>query len=491
MSKKKIAVIGAGFAGLSAACCLADAGFNVTVFEKNASPGGRARKFDVQGFTFDMGPSWYWMPDVFERFFNRFGKSTSDYYTLQRLNPSYKVFFKDESIDIPAALQDIYALFDTIEPGSSTNLRQFLEEAAYKYEVGINDLVYKPGRSVTEFLDMRLMHGIFRLHVFNSIANYIRKYFSHPKLIQLLEFPILFLGAMPRKTPALYSLMNYADMALGTWYPEGGMHKIVEAMETLALSLGVRFEYNAAVSAIEVKENHAKGVVVDNTLIEHDIIIGGADYHHIEQHLLPEKYRKYDQKYWDKRALAPSSLIFYLGVDKKISHLLHHNLFFDEDFEQHAQEIYEQPGWPQKPLFYVCCTSKTDPGCAPEGMENLFVLIPVAPGLEDRMEIRERYYDLVMDRIEKLTGEALKEHIVYKRSYAHNDFIEDYNAFRGNAYGLANTLRQTAILKPSIHNRKVRNLFYTGQLTVPGPGVPPSIISGQVVAGEVIGRYEI
>lgn len=491
MTQNKIAVIGAGFAGLSAACCLADAGFDVTVYEKNASPGGRARKFNVQGFTFDMGPSWYWMPDVFEKFFNRFGKSTSDFYTLQRLDPSYKVFFKDESIDIPATLQEIYKLFDTIEPGSSVNLRHFLEEAAYKYDVGINDLVYKSGRSLSEFLDLRLLLGIFRLNVFNSIANYIRKYFTHPKLIQLLEFPILFLGAMPRKTPALYSLMNYADMTLGTWYPQGGMHKIIEAMESLALSLGVRFQYNSPVSAIEVNGDRAIGLVVGSELIEHDIIIGSADYHHIEQNLLPEKYRKYDQEYWDKRELAPSSLIFYLGIDKKVSHLLHHNLFFDEDFEQHAKEIYEKPGWPQKPLFYVCCSSKTDPDCAPEGMENIFILIPVAPGLEDSAEIRDSYYDLVLHRIEQLTGESLKEHVIYKRSYAHNNFIEDYNAFKGNAYGLANTLRQTAILKPSMHNKKVKNLFYTGQLTVPGPGVPPAIISGQVVAGEVIGRYKM
>lgn len=489
MTKKNIAVIGAGFAGLSAACCLASAGCSITIYEKNSSPGGRARKFEADGFTFDMGPSWYWMPDVFEKFFNRFGKSTSDYYDLIRLDPSYKVLFgEDDIVDIPAQPEDVYKLFEKLEPGSSAQLREFLREAAYKYEVGINDLVYKPGKSVREFIDRRLLLGIFKLHVFQSIASYIRKYFKNPKLIQLLEFPVLFLGAMPSKTPALYSLMNYADIALGTWYPKGGMFKIVEAMVELAESLGVTFKYNAPVSAINVTGTKATGVVIDNITYEHDFIIGGADYHHIEQNLLPVKYRKYDQNYWDKRDMAPSSLIFYLGINKKIDNLLHHNLFFDEEFEQHAKDIYEDPKWPLKPLFYVCAASKTDPECAPEGMENVFVLIPVAPGLEDNEETRERYYDLTLTRMEKLTGQSIKEHVVYKKSYAHNNFIEDYHAFKGNAYGLANTLRQTAMLKPSINNRKVQNLYYTGQLTVPGPGVPPSIISGQVVASEIINQ---
>ncbi|MBL6447990.1 phytoene desaturase [Fulvivirga sp. 29W222] len=489
MTKTNIAIIGAGFAGISAACCLAKAGCTVTVYEKNESPGGRARKFEADGFTFDMGPSWYWMPDVFEKFFNRFGKSTSDYYDLIRLDPSYKVLFdQNDVVDIPTAPDDIYALFEKLEPGSSRQLKLFLKEAAYKYEVGINDLVYKPGRSVKEFIDKRLLLGIFKLHVFQSIASYIRKHFTNPRLIQLLEFPILFLGAMPSKTPALYSLMNYADIALGTWYPKGGMFKIVEGMVSLAESLGVEFKYNSPVSSIVMEGSKAKSLIVNSTEYIHDYIIGGADYHHIEQNLLPKNYRKYDEKYWNKRDMAPSSLIFYLGINKKLKNLLHHNLFFDEEFEQHAKDIYVTPRWPHKPLFYTCIASKTDKGCAPEGMENVFILIPVAPGLEDNDEVRERYFNLTISRMESLTGESIKEHIIYKRSYAHSNFIEDYHAFKGNAYGLANTLKQTAILKPSINNRKVQNLFYTGQLTVPGPGVPPSIISGQVVASEIINQ---
>ncbi len=486
---KKIAVIGSGFAGLSAACHLAKAGYAVTVFEKNSTPGGRARKFEAQGFTFDMGPSWYWMPDVFEKFFSTFGKKPSDYYTLERLNPSYRIYYSaEEQLDIPSGIDALCKMFDRLEPGSSKNLLKFLEEGKYKYDIGINELVYKPGLSLLEFADLKLMTGVFKLHVFQSISTYVRKYFKEKKLIQLLEFPVLFLGATPQKTPALYSLMNYADMALGTWYPQGGMHKIIEGMVQLATELGVRIEFNNAVQQLDLNAVKAKGVIVNNQLRPFDYIIAGADYHHVEQHLIPKPFRQYDQSYWDNRVMAPSSLIFYLGLNKKLEGILHHTLFFDQDFGKHSEEIYENPQWPSSPQFYISCPSKTDPTVAPAGHENIFILIPVAPGLKDDDATREHYFNVVMDRFEKMTGQSIRDSIVFKRSYAHNDFIADYNSFKGNAYGLANTLLQTANLKPSMLNKKVNNLFYTGQLTVPGPGVPPSLISGQVVAGELIKR---
>ncbi len=487
---KQIAVIGSGFAGLSAATSLASEGYAVTIYEKNATPGGRARKFMSDGFTFDMGPSWYWMPDVFEAYFNRFGKKTSDYYELVRLNPSYRVYFSKEVVwDIPADQDALNQFFEAEEPGSSSKLQLFLKEAEYKYKVGINDLVYKPGLSITELLDLKLAAGVFKLHVFQSISKHIRSYFKSPRLIQLLEFPVLFLGASPQDTPALYSLMNYADMKLGTWYPKGGMYEIVDAMVSLAKEKGVHFEFNSEVRELTMNSTKIKEIQINGSKsVKVDAVVAGADYHHVEQNLLPPKFRRYTESYWQSRKLAPSSIIFYLGVNKKLDNLLHHNLFFDEDFERHTKEIYESPQWPTAPLFYVCCPSKTDDTVAPKDAENLFILIPVAPGLTDDESTRDRYYDMIMARLEQLTKQSIRPHVIYKKSYAHRDFIADYNSFKGNAYGLANTIGQTANLKPSILNKKVSNLFYTGQLTVPGPGVPPSLISGQVVARELTKR---
>lgn len=483
---KTAIVIGSGVAGLSAASYLAQKGMRVTVLEKNEQAGGRARVFESNGFVFDMGPSWYWMPDVFEKFYNDFGHTTSDFYELKRLDPSYKVFTKNgEGVDIPANMPELEQLFERFEKGSSMKLRQFLKEAAYKYEVGINDLVYKPSLSLLEYTDMRLLKGLLKMDVLTSMKKHIRQFVSHPFLIELLEFPVLFLGAMPGNTPALYSLMNYADMSLGTWYPMGGMHQIIKAFERIAKENGVEIKLGHEVLKIETEGMTAKRVVTTQGSFEADVIVGAGDYRHIDQQLLPVEKRNYTPEYWNSRKMAPSCLLYYVGLNKKLNNLRHHNLFFDEDFNAHAKEIYENPQWPTSPLFYASVPSITDTTVAPQGCENLFLLIPVAPGMEDTDEVKERYFDLLIQRLERLTGNSISQHLVYKRSYAFRDFVSDYHSFKGNAYGLANTLNQTAILKPSLKSKKVKNLFFAGQLTVPGPGLPPSIISGKVVAAQI------
>lgn len=481
---QKVVVAGAGFAGLSAASFLAKMGWDVTVLEKHDQPGGRARHFKADGFTFDMGPSWYWMPDVFDRYFACFGKKTTDFYKLIRLDPSYTIFWDKGEMDVPADYNALKSLFETLEPGAGLQLDAFMNEAAYKYRVGINKLVFKPGQSLLEFLDAELIAGLFKLDVFNDIKAHIGKYFKHPRIRQMMEFPVLFLGALPENTPALYSLMNYADIKLGTWFPEGGMYKIVDGMHQLALEQGVKFEFNQNISSIEVENGYAKGVKTsDGMFYSADVIVGAADYHFIEKNLLDQQYRSYTDAYWDKRVMAPGCLIYYVGINKKIPGLRHHSLFFDVPFGKHAAEIYTDPKWPENPLFYLSATSVTDSSQAPEGCENLFFLIPVAAGLSgDNQQVRDHYFNVLCDRLFDRTGMDIRAHIVYKRSYAYSDFVSDYNAFKGNAYGLANTLMQTAILKPSCRSKKVKNLYYTGQLTVPGPGVPPSLISGEVVA---------
>ena len=480
---KKAIIIGSGFAGLSAAAFMAKEGWKVKVLEKHAVPGGRARQLKAAGFTFDMGPSWYWMPDVFERFFNQFGKSVSDYYHLQRLDPSYRIYFKDEALDIPADYNALKNVFEKLEPGSGGMLDKFMHEAAYKYKVGMNKLVYKPSLSVREFMDADLIKGVFKLDVFNSLKSHVAKHFSNSKLRELMEFPVLFLGAMPQHIPALYSLMNYADIKGGTWYPQGGMYRIVQAMCSLAEELGAQVALNVNVTSIHIQNGKAKSVSTANATYEADVVISAADYHFTEMQLLPEAYRSYSATYWDSRIMAPGCLLYYVGLNKKLHGITHHSLFFDASFEAHGKAIYETKEWAKDPLFYVSATSVTDDSVAPPGCENLFLLIPEAAGLTgDTEELREHYFNIIIQRLEKHLGQDIANHIIFKQSFAHSNFINDYNAFKGNAYGLANTLMQTAILKPRCKSRKVNNLFYAGQLTIPGPGVPPSIISGEVVA---------
>jgi phytoene desaturase len=490
--RKSAIVIGSGFAGLSAASFLAKAGWKVRVLEKHDIPGGRARRLTRDGFTFDMGPSWYWMPDVFDRYFSLFGKKTSDYYELIRLDPSYRIYWNDGPMDVPADYGRLCELLESMEPGAAASMNRFLEEAEYKYRVGINKLVFKPGQSLSELVDMELFRGIFRLDVFNSIKKHVGKHFTHPKIRQLMEFPVIFLGARPADTPALYSLMNYADIKLGTWYPQGGMYEVVHAMHQLAEELGVEFLFNCNVSRIEVSNGRATGVVTSQgERIEADVVVGGADYHHVESSLLEPAYRGHSERWWDKRVMAPSSLLYYVGLDRRLPGISHHALFFDEPFDPHAEDIYRNPRWPDKPLFYLSAASVTDPSAAPEGCENLVFLIPLASGLSgDTEEVRERYFDMMAERLALHTGMDIRKHVRSQRSYAPSDFIKDYNAYKGNAYGLANTLLQTAHLKPSCRSSKVSNLYFTGQLTVPGPGVPPSLISGEVVAGEVMKRFK-
>ncbi|WP_103864322.1 NAD(P)/FAD-dependent oxidoreductase [Aquimarina sp. I32.4] len=486
---KKIIVIGSGFSSLSASCYLAKLGYDVTIFEKNDTIGGRARQLKKEGFTFDIGPSWYWMPDVFESFFNDFGTSVSDYYQLDKLNPAYKVFFKkNESLLIKDTLDKIYKAFENEEEGSSIKLKKFIKTAQNNYDIAIKNLVYRPGVSPLELVTKDTLMKIKQF--FSTISREVRKEFKNKKLIQILEFPVLFLGAKPSDTPSFYSFMNYADFGLGTWHPRGGMYQVILGIKKLAESLGVTICTNSNVEKILVKQGNAAGVIVNSTTILSDMVLCGADYHHGET-LLPLEYRQYSEKYWESKVFAPSALLFYVGFDKKLDNIHHHNLFFDTDFDQHANNIYDQPAWPEEPLFYANFTSITDPTSAPEGKENGFFLIPLAPGIEDTEALRERYFEKIITRFEKLTNQNIRNAIIFKKSFCVKDFIKEYNSYKGNAYGMANTLLQTAFLRPKLKSKKVNKLFFTGQLTVPGPGVPPSLISGKLVAGLIEAQQNI
>ena len=478
--KKTISIIGSGFSAMAASCYLAKSGHKVTVYEKNASIGGRARQLKAEGFTFDMGPSWYWMPDVFERFFADFDKKTTDYYELVKLSPAYRVYYGiDDFIAIADNLPQIVADFESIEKGSGQVLKEFMHEAKSNYDIAIKELVYRPGVSPLELVTVETAKKVGQF--FSNISKDIRKKFKNERLIHILEFPVLFLGAKPSDTPSFYSFMNYADFGLGTWHPKTGMFDVVRAMESLARELGVIFVTNANIEKINVENKIARSIVVNGKTISSDIILSGADYHHTET-LLDKEHRAYSEKYWNSRVFAPSSLLFYVGFNKKIKNISHHALFFDVDFEQHAKDIYDEPQWPKEPLFYANFPSLTDKTAAPEGMESGFFLVPLAPGIEDTEELRDQYFDKIIERFEILTQQTVKSNIVFKQSFCKNDFVSEYNSYKGNAYGMANTLLQTAFLRPKLKSSKVKNLYFTGQLTVPGPGVPPALISGKLVS---------
>jgi phytoene desaturase len=480
---RNIAIIGSGFSGLSAAAYLAEMGHKVDVYEKNDTIGGRARQFEEDGFLFDMGPSWYWMPEVIEKFYNDFGHTASDFYELKRLSPGFKMVFKDqEELIVPDSYQDLKEMFESIEKGSSHQLDVFMKDAKEKYDISFTNLIEQPGISLLEYVNYKTISSALKLNIFGSYQKLVNKHFKDEKLRSLMEFPVLFLGAMPKDTPSLYSLMNYAGLKLGTFYPMGGFYSVVEAMKRICEDRGVEFHTNASVTKIDVKYNEAINLRLGDKIKVTDGIVGSADYHHIESKLLEKDQRNYSQQYWNKKTFAPSSIIFYLGINRKVDNLEHHTLFFDTDFSVHANEIYDEKAWPKDPLFYVCAPSKTDDKVAPEGYENLFVLVPLATGLEDSEQNRTDLFSKVIRRLEGYTKHAIEDHIVVKKTFAINDFIKDYNAYGGNAYGLANTLGQTAVLKPKMINKKINNLIYTGQLTVPGPGVPPSIISGKIAA---------
>jgi phytoene desaturase len=478
--KKEIRIIGSGFSSLAASCYLAQQGHNVTIFEKNATIGGRARQLKKEGFTFDIGPTWYWMPDVFERFFADFGKKPSDYYQLIKLSPAYQVYFGIEDFVLIADnLPKIITTFDSIEKGSGKKLEAFMKLAQSNYDIAIKDLVYRPGVSPLELITVETAKKVNQF--FGNISKDIRRRFKNPKLIQILEFPVLFLGAKPSDTPSFYSFMNFADFGLGTWHPKNGMYSVILAMEKLAVELGVTIHTHSNIEKINVDNGKANAIIVNGEIVYGDIILSGADYHHSES-LLDKKYRGYSEKYWMNKTFAPSSLLFYVGFDKKIENVEHHSLFFDVDFDVHASAIYDNPKWPEEPLFYASFPSKTDSNAAPEGKEAGIFLIPLAPGLEDTPFLREEYFEKIITRFENLTQQSVKNNVIFKESFCVNDFIKDYNSYKGNAYGLANTLLQTAFLRPKLKSKKVNNLYFTGQLTVPGPGVPPALISGKLVA---------
>lgn len=485
---KKAVVVGAGFGGLSAAALLAKEGYQVTVLEKNSGPGGRAQVWETDGFVFDMGPSWYLMPEVFDDFFALFGKKREDYYKLVQVDPYYRVFMGDGShVDVNSDMERTKALFDSFEPGAGKKLSSYLKMAQYKYDVAMEEFLYREYRSIFHFFNAKMATQGLKLDIFSSLDRFVSRFFSDRRAKQILEYAMVFLGASPDNAPALYSIMSHVDLSLGVWYPDGGMGSIVKGLERLCREVGVVFHYNCAATGYEYNGKGICAVKAGAGSFPADIVINNADYHHADTDLLPQKRASYSQRWWNKRVVAPSMFILYLGIDGRIPELAHHNLYFQPDWKGHFDQIFKKPGWPDEPCFYLSCPSKSDPSVAPGGMENLFVLVPAAPGLSDDDAFRAAYAEKVIAHVEKMTGISIRDRIKVKRVFSQRDFTAEYNAFKGTALGLAHTLAQTAIFRPAPRSRKIPNLFYTGQYPHPGVGVPMTMIASRVAVDAAAG----
>ena len=489
---KRIVVVGAGIGGMAAAAKLAKEGFTVTVAERNDQAGGRARIWRRGGYTFDMGPSWYLMPEVFERFFAQFGKKTTDTYELTRLDPSYRVFFgQGEAHDVASDREQVKALFERIEPGGGAKLEKYLAEAAYKYRVAVGEFLYRDYRSVFDFLNWRMMTEGLKLNVLGRLDAVVRRQFGDRRARQILEYAMVFLGTSPNDAPAMYALMSHVDLTQGVFYPVGGMAAVAQGIRRLAEEQGVEFRLGTEAVRIATEGGRAvrveaRGAEGETIALPCDAVLANADYAHVETELLAAADCRYPKSYWEGRVVAPSMFLLYLGVRKRLEKLAHHNLYFQENWDAHFDTIFRKPSWPEAPCFYVSCITKTDPGMAPPRCENVFVLVPVAAGLDDDDAVREAYAAKVIRHVEAVTGEEIAPHVEVKRIYSQRDFAGDYHAWKGTALGLSHTLMQTAVFRPAMRSRNVRNLHYAGQYTHPGVGVPMVMIAAEVAAENIL-----
>jgi len=482
-----VTVVGGGVGGLSSAAYLADAGADVRLVEKNDQLGGRASRLHREGFRFDMGPSWYMMPDVFERFFAHFGREPGDYYDLDHLDPHYRVFFTDgDRVDVTGDRDQLRAVFESYEQGGGAALAEYLDTSERHYETAMPHFVYQDRHRLRDYVDPAVLRAApVGLSLVGSMEDHVAKFVDHPKLRQLLQYTLVFLGGSPATTPALYNIMTHVDVNLGVYYPEGGIGSVVDALVDLGSELGVTYETGSEVTGIAGRPDGVRVETADLATRTTDAAVVNADYAHVECDLLPADQREYGDAYWESRTYAPSAYLLYLGVEGDVDPLTHHSLVFPTDWDGHFERIFEDPAWPEDPAFYVCVPSATDESVAPTGHSTLFVLVPIAPGLADGPAARESYRDLVLDRLAEHTDVDLRDRIVVEEDFCVSDFADRYNATQGTALGLAHTLRQTALLRPSNRSSTVDGLYFTGAYTTPGIGVPMCLISGEHAAAAV------
>lgn len=489
--KKKIIIIGSGIGGLAAAALLAKEGNQVTVFEKNEQPGGRASVLEEKGFRFDMGPSWYMMPEVFEKYFNEFQKTTADFFTLKQLTPQYRVFFEDKThIDITGDVQKDRRTFEKLEPGAAKKFDQYLSESQKKYDIAMHDVLYKNIDSIKDMLSWQMAKEGSKLGIFLPMQTYIQKFFHHPKILQILEYNLVFLGCSPSNAPSLFSLMAHVDFNLKVWYPSGGIASIVNALVELGKMHNVQYHFDSPVDLIQVEGEKVTGVSVKKKFFPADIVVSNSEYAFTEDILSDQTKRTYSKHYWNRKIFTPSAFLLYLGVKGQIPELIHHTLYFGRDWKEHFRDVFDHPRWPVEPSIYINKTSATDKTVAPKNHENLMILVPVAPGLTENEHWKEKYAEYIISYIDSHLGTKIAKNIVYQKIFSVSDFQSRYNAYKGNALGgLAHTLFQSALWRPKNQSKKLSNLYFVGANTNPGIGVPPAMISAHLLRDKIITHH--
>lgn len=491
-TSEKAIIIGGGIGGLATACLLAKKGYGVELVEKNEKVGGVANQFEAQGFTFDTGPSWYLMPDVFQNFFDLLGERVEDYLDLIKLSPSYRIFFKGQNrtFDFYSDFERDADTLETLEPGAKEKLREYLKLSEMQYKIALGGFMYKNYDTVFDFINKEVATEGRKLEVFARMSDYVEKFFKCDEVQKIMEYQLVFLGSSPYNTPALYNIMSHIDFNMGVYYPRGGVYTIVEALQRIGENLGVKYRTDAPVARILTgRGRRVRGVRLESgEEIEADLVVSNASIHHTETKLLAPPFRSFSERYWKTRTLAPSALIMYLGMRDRVDSLTHHNLLFAQDWKQGFAEIFDKPQWPRDPSLYVCAPGVTDDSVSPPGKNQLFILVPIAPGLEYSDAQLAAYSDRILQVVEsEMNIPNLRERIEFKKIFSIKDFAARYNTQNGTALGLAHTMVQTAILRPNNVSKKLKNLFYVGANTNPGIGMPICLISAELAYKRIIG----
>jgi phytoene desaturase len=483
--KHRVVIIGGGVGGLAVACLLAKAGRQVTVLEKNEQLGGRASLLGVGGFRFDTGPSWLLMRGVFEHFFALLDEPLENHLQLTKLTPSYRVFdaASGQQLDILSDLVRDAATFASVEPGADARLRQYLAQVAATNNLTLSRFLYTTFASKRELLIPKLI----RSQLLTSMHREAASFFADPLLQKTISYPAIFLGTSPYRAPALYGLLNHYLFNEGVWYPKGGMYSLVEALVRIGRRQGVVHRTNVAVTKINSTDGRANGVSTQHEQFPADIVISNAGKYHTETSLLGPEQRDHSPKYWQRRSWSPSALLLYLGVNRQYDSLAHHNLLFSKNWRRNLTDIFKSSDFPQDPSLYICAPSKTDATVAPKGYENLFVLAPVSAGLQYTQHQLETFAESVLATLEtQMSLPNLRQHILYKRMFCVHDFAERFNSFKGTSLGLQHTLRQSALFRPSNTGKKVQGLYFVGADAHPGVGLPPVLISAELLYKQLI-----